>query len=84
MRNFVNPRVGAMLDALKIDYLGVSIDALLIIAPEDQSREIQGYKDCWGCRRRHRHCRRAAVLSSISVDVSRTSLRGSGSPPIPL
>lgn len=40
MRSLVNPRVMEMLEALKIDYLGVSIDALLIIAPENQSRGI--------------------------------------------
>ena len=40
MRGLVNTRVKDMLDALEIDYLGVSIDALLIIAPEDWAREI--------------------------------------------
>ncbi len=40
MRRLVNPRVQKMLDSLEIDYLGVSIDALLIIAPEEESREI--------------------------------------------
>ncbi len=40
MRRLVNPRVKKMLDSLEIDYLGVSIDALLIIAPKDESREI--------------------------------------------
>lgn len=40
MRRLVNPRVLEMLEALEIDYLGVSIDALLIIAPEEESREI--------------------------------------------
>ncbi len=40
MRKLVNPRVLKMLEALEIDYLGVSIDALLIIAPEDESRNI--------------------------------------------
>ncbi len=40
MRKLVNSRVQKMLDSLEIDYLGVSIDALLVIAPEDQSREI--------------------------------------------
>jgi hydrogenase expression/formation protein len=40
MRGLVNPRVKKMLDALEIDYLGVSIDALLIIAPEEEAREI--------------------------------------------
>jgi hydrogenase expression/formation protein len=40
MRKLVNPRVQEMLGALEIDYLGVSIDALLIIAPEEEAREI--------------------------------------------
>jgi hydrogenase expression/formation protein len=40
MRKLVNPAVQKMLEVLEIDYLGVSIDALLIIAPEDQSSEI--------------------------------------------
>jgi hydrogenase expression/formation protein len=40
MRSLVNPRVKKMLDSLEIDYLGVSIDALLIIAPREGSREI--------------------------------------------
>lgn len=40
MHKLVNPKVQNMLEVLEIDYLGVSIDALLIIAPEDQSREI--------------------------------------------
>ena len=40
MRRLVNPRVLEMLDSLKIDYLGVSIDALLIIAPQDEAGEI--------------------------------------------
>ncbi|MDM7911666.1 MAG: AIR synthase-related protein [Methanotrichaceae archaeon] len=40
MRRLVNHRVQKMLDALEIDYLGVSIDALLIIAPEWEAREI--------------------------------------------
>ncbi len=40
MRRLVNPRVLKMLEALEIDYLGVSIDALLIIAPEEESRNI--------------------------------------------
>ncbi|OPY54428.1 MAG: thiamine monophosphate kinase [Methanosaeta sp. PtaU1.Bin112] len=40
MRRLVNTRVLEMLDALKIDYLGVSIDALLIIAPEEEANEI--------------------------------------------
>jgi hydrogenase expression/formation protein len=40
MRRLVNPRVLEMLDGLLIDYLGVSIDALLIIAPEEEAKEI--------------------------------------------
>jgi hydrogenase expression/formation protein len=40
MRRLVNPRVLEMLERLEIDYLGVSIDALLIIAPEAESRKI--------------------------------------------
>lgn len=40
MRKLVNPRVLEMLEALEIDYLGVSIDSLLIIAPEGESRNI--------------------------------------------
>lgn len=40
MRKLVNPRVLEMLEALEIDYLGVSIDALLIIAPVEESRNI--------------------------------------------
>jgi hydrogenase expression/formation protein len=40
MRHLVNPRVLNMLDALAIDYLGVSIDALLLIAPREGARAI--------------------------------------------
>ncbi len=40
MRRLVNPRVLRMLDSLEIDYLGVSIDALLIIAPPDSAQAI--------------------------------------------
>ena len=40
MRSLVNSRVLEMLDALQIDYLGVSIDALLIIAPPDAAQTI--------------------------------------------
>lgn len=40
MRRLVNPRVKKMLDSLEIDYLGVSIDALLVIAPRGEAREI--------------------------------------------
>jgi hydrogenase expression/formation protein len=40
MRRLVNPLVLQMLDELQIDYLGVSIDALLIIAPPEDAEEI--------------------------------------------
>ena len=40
MRKLVNPRVLEMLNELKIDYLGVSIDALLIIAPPEEAEAI--------------------------------------------
>ncbi len=40
MRRLVNARVLEMLEALQIDYLGVSIDALLIIAPADDAQSI--------------------------------------------
>ncbi len=40
MRQLVNPRVLQMLDSLEIDYLGVSIDALLIIAPPSEAGKI--------------------------------------------
>lgn len=36
----VEPHVRAMLEDLKIDYLGVSLDALLIVAPPDAAGEI--------------------------------------------
>ncbi|WP_407355277.1 AIR synthase-related protein [Methanolobus sp. WCC5] len=40
MRELVNPRVLEMLESLEIDYLGVSLDALLIIAPEEYAQDI--------------------------------------------
>ncbi len=40
MRGLVNPRVLEMLEALQIDYLGVSIDALLIIAPPEEAKAV--------------------------------------------
>ncbi len=40
MRRLVNPRVLEMLESLQIDYLGVSIDALLIIAPQEEAEGI--------------------------------------------
>jgi len=43
MHALVNKKVLAMLDELEIDYLGVSLDALLIIAPPEHAEEIM---DC--------------------------------------
>ncbi|MHC1632025.1 MAG: AIR synthase-related protein [Methanotrichaceae archaeon] len=40
MRSLVNSKVQEMLETLEIDYLGVSIDALLIIAPQTSAEEI--------------------------------------------
>lgn len=40
LRALVNPAVLTMLEMLKIDYLGVSLDALLIIAPADAADTI--------------------------------------------
>ena len=40
MRPLINPKVMAMLDELNIDYLGVSIDSLLIISPKNVADEI--------------------------------------------
>ncbi len=40
MRSLVNKKVLGMLDSLEIDYLGVSLDALLIIAPPENAEEI--------------------------------------------
>ncbi|MCZ7401464.1 MAG: AIR synthase-related protein [Candidatus Methanoperedens sp.] len=40
LRNLVNKKVLSMLDKLEIDYLGVSLDALLIIAPPEYAQDI--------------------------------------------
>jgi hydrogenase expression/formation protein len=40
LRMLVNTKVLAMLDKLEIDYLGVSLDALLIIAPPEYAQDI--------------------------------------------
>jgi len=40
LRMLVNKKVLAMLDKLEIDYLGVSLDALLIIAPPEYAQDI--------------------------------------------
>ncbi|WP_094228459.1 AIR synthase-related protein [Methanolobus psychrotolerans] len=40
MRKLVNPVVLRMLESLEIDYMGVSLDALLIIVPEQYAEDI--------------------------------------------
>ncbi len=40
MRKLVNPVVLDMLESLEIDYLGVSLDALLVIAPGEYAEDI--------------------------------------------
>lgn len=42
VRGIADARVQAMLDALEIDYLGVSLDSLLIVAPPDR---VAGIRD---------------------------------------
>jgi hydrogenase expression/formation protein len=39
-RVLVEPHVRKMLDELRIDYLGVSLDALLVVAPQDTAEKI--------------------------------------------
>ncbi len=41
LRTLVQPNVLKMLDALQIDYLGVSLDALLVVAPPEVAPEIR-------------------------------------------
>ncbi|KAF5081904.1 Selenide, water dikinase [anaerobic digester metagenome] len=41
LRTLVQPKVLEMLDALEIDYLGVSLDALLVVAPPEAAPEIR-------------------------------------------
>jgi len=41
LRTLVRPKVLEMLDALEIDYLGVSLDALLVVAPPEVAPEIR-------------------------------------------
>jgi len=40
LRSLINPAVREMLDALNIDHLGVSLDALLVVAPPEAAKEI--------------------------------------------
>ncbi|WP_457591339.1 AIR synthase-related protein [Geoglobus sp.] len=40
IRELVNPRVLRMLDELEIDFMGVSIDSLMVICPEEHSEDV--------------------------------------------
>jgi hydrogenase expression/formation protein len=40
IRALVNPKVLSMLESLKIDYLGVSLDALLVIVPPEYADDV--------------------------------------------
>ncbi len=50
LRTLVQPQVLAMLDALEIDYLGVSLDALLVVAPREAAAEIVRIVESAGVR----------------------------------
>ncbi|MEM1579167.1 MAG: AIR synthase-related protein, partial [Archaeoglobaceae archaeon] len=41
LRNCVNPRVLGMLEELRIDFLGVSTDSLMVICPEEVAKEVK-------------------------------------------
>ncbi|OQD58207.1 hydrogenase maturation factor [Methanobrevibacter arboriphilus JCM 13429 = DSM 1125] len=41
IRNMVTPKVLSMLETLEIDPLGVSIDSLMIVAPEDVAKKVK-------------------------------------------
>lgn len=41
VRDLIQPDVGRMLEELEIDYLGVSIDSLLLTLPEDRVEEVK-------------------------------------------
>jgi len=41
IREMINPKVLSMLEELEIDPLGVSVDSLMIIAPEDVAEEVK-------------------------------------------
>jgi hydrogenase expression/formation protein len=46
----VNPEVNRMLEALRIDYLGVSLDALLVVAPPEFADRIRRVVSSAGVR----------------------------------
>jgi len=52
LRDLVDPTVLKMLDALDIDYLGVSLDALLVVAPPEAADEIISVVQATGVKMR--------------------------------
>lgn len=50
VRGLVEPRVAEMLESLQIDYLGVSLDALFLVAPPSAVPAITGLMDRIGVR----------------------------------
>ena len=50
VRGLVDPAVGEMLESLMIDYLGVSLDALLLVAPRQAVPAITGLMDSIGVK----------------------------------
>ncbi len=40
-RSIVNPKVLKMLDELEIDFMGVSIDSLMVVCPEDVAEDVK-------------------------------------------
>jgi hydrogenase expression/formation protein len=62
LRRLVEPTVLGMLDELKIDYLGVSLDALLIIAPPENAEAIVA----------------AVRSKGVNIDVVGNVIEGSG------
>lgn len=50
LRELVDPAVLSLLERLRIDYLGVSLDALLVAAPEEAAEEVKGAVERAGVR----------------------------------
>ncbi|MFW6127707.1 MAG: AIR synthase-related protein [Halobacteriota archaeon] len=50
VRRMVNPKVLGMLDELEIDFMGVSIDSLMVICPPDAAQEVKKVVEMSGTR----------------------------------
>lgn len=50
IRNMVTPKVLSMLETLDIDPLGVSIDSLMIVAPEDVAKKVKNSVESVGVK----------------------------------